>query len=280
LEDFRKLVDLNPILRQIELSNYGEAFLNPQLLQILEYAHRCGVAITLRNGVNLNNARDEALEALVKYQVRLMTCSIDGASPETYRTYRVRGNFDQVIRNIEKLNAWKRQYQCDLPKLIWQFIVFGHNEHEIPAARAMAAKLGMEFWPKLSWGKFSPIRDKELVRSEIGGGPVSREEYEQAFNRKYLSGICHQLWVQPQINWDGKILGCCRNFWGDFGANVFSDGLTKSINSEKMVYARAMLSGQQPPRDDIPCTTCDMYHAMCASGNFITPDTLPLPDQK
>jgi MoaA/NifB/PqqE/SkfB family radical SAM enzyme len=277
-EDFRRLVDLNPFLQRVELANYGEVFLNPQLLQILEYAHRHGIAITLENGVNLNNARDETLEGLVKYKVRVITCSIDGASAETYRTYRVRGNFDRVMRNIEKLNAWKRQYQSELPKLIWQFVVFGHNEHEIPTARTMATRLGMEFWPKLSWGQFSPIRDKEFVRTEIGGGPVTREEHEQAFDRTYLSGICHQLWDKPQINWDGKILGCCRNFWGDFGANAFSDGLTESINSEKMAYARDMLTGRRPPRDDIPCTTCDMYHAMCTRGNFM--DTLTLPDQK
>ncbi len=44
------------------------------------------------NGVNLNHARDEVLEGLVKYRVRGVKCSIDGASPETYRVYRIRGN--------------------------------------------------------------------------------------------------------------------------------------------------------------------------------------------
>src|SRR5713101_5657168 len=92
LEDFRKLVDRNPSLEQIELSNYGEIFLNPQLLAILEYAHRKGIAITMENGANLNHVKDDVLEGLVKYQVRIMTCSIDGASPDTYRTYRVRGD--------------------------------------------------------------------------------------------------------------------------------------------------------------------------------------------
>src|SRR5262245_58765730 len=59
LEDFRKLVDRNPALERIELSNYGEIFLNPQLLAILEYAHRKSIAITLENGANLNHVKDD-----------------------------------------------------------------------------------------------------------------------------------------------------------------------------------------------------------------------------
>jgi len=257
----------------VELSNYGEIFLNPQLLLILEYAHSKGVAIEVTNGANLNHVKDEVLEGLVKYQVRAMTCSIDGASPETYRTYRVRGDFDVVIRNIETINASKRRYQSSLPQLRWQFVVFGHNEHEIPVARQMAAQLGMTFYTKLTWdSKFSPIRDMAFVQAQTGDQFTTREEFEKARGEKYLSGICHQLWDNPQINWNGKILGCCRNFWGDFGGNAFSDGLIESINNEKMIYAREMLSGRNPPRDDIPCSTCEMYYAMRDRSHFIGVD--------
>jgi MoaA/NifB/PqqE/SkfB family radical SAM enzyme len=271
--DFQKLVDLNPSLERIEISNYGEIFLNPQLIRILEYAHRKGLAIAVENGANLNHVKDEVLEALVKYQLRILTCSIDGASPETYRTYRVRGDFDTVIRNIEKIRAFKRLYQSELPQLVWQFVVFGHNEHEIPLARSLAAQLGMEFHTKLTWdSRFSPIHDQAFVRAQTGDQPITRDEFESMHGEKFASGICHQLWDDPQINWDGKVLGCCRNFWGDFGGNAFSDGLTASINSDRMIYAREMLSGRRPAREDIPCTTCEMYHAMRERSRFVNKD--------
>src|SRR5260221_10222796 len=38
-DDFRKLLESAPALNSVEISNYGEVFLNPQLLRILEYAH-------------------------------------------------------------------------------------------------------------------------------------------------------------------------------------------------------------------------------------------------
>jgi MoaA/NifB/PqqE/SkfB family radical SAM enzyme len=243
-DNFRALIDDNPSIDHIELSNYGEILLNPHLLKILEYAWSKEVAITFSNGVNLNHANDEVLEGLVKYRVCHITCSIDGATPETYQIYRVRGNFDRVIENIERINQFKHKHSSELPKLTWQFVVFGHNEHEIPAARQMASKLAMNFSTKISWDeKFSPIRDKEFVRAQTGELAVTRQEYEQTHEKTYLNAICHQLWDTPQINWDGKNLGCCRNFWGDFGGNAFADGLHACINHEKMNYAKAMLSG-------------------------------------
>src|SRR5438067_2016363 len=73
--DFQALIDRNPQIQTIELSNYGEIFLNPELLQMMQYARECKVALTARNGVNLNHAREEVLEGLVKYQFRKLTCS-------------------------------------------------------------------------------------------------------------------------------------------------------------------------------------------------------------
>jgi hypothetical protein len=51
-DSFRRLVDDNPWVEEIELSNYGEIFLNPQLSQIMEYSHQRGHVLTCDNGTN------------------------------------------------------------------------------------------------------------------------------------------------------------------------------------------------------------------------------------
>jgi MoaA/NifB/PqqE/SkfB family radical SAM enzyme len=268
LGDFQRLLDENPWVKDIELSNYGEIFLNPDLLEIMKYADERDVALRAENGANLNHVREDVLDGLVKYRFRSITCSIDGASSETYERYRVRGNFKNVIENIRRINALKPQYRSAYPKLSWQFVVFGHNEHEIPRAKELAAELGMRFKLKLSWDPdFSPVRNHERVRREAGA--ATRAEYRQRRGVDYMQRICDQLWDRPQINWDGKILGCCRNFWGDFGGNAFTDGLFNSINNEKIRYARNMLLGRKPERQDIPCTTCEIYLGMKAGGKWL-----------
>lgn len=275
LDDFRKLLDANPGLKMIELSNFGEIFLNPQILDILALAHQRKVALTAINGANLNTVRTEVLEGMVKYRLRAMTCSIDGASQETYSAYRVRGDFAQVVANIKAINALKKAHRSPFPRLCWQFVVFGHNEHELPAARAMARELAMEFRAKLNSDRdFSPVKNAEMVAYWTDAGAASREEYETRNGEDYMQDICHELWDVPQINWDGKVLGCCRNFWGDFGGNAFKDGLAESLQHEKMRHAREMLLGTKPARDGIPCTTCDIYLGMRKRNRWLRRDDM------
>lgn len=207
----------------------------------------------------------------MRYDLKSITCSIDGASQETYERYRVRGNFERVIENIRRINAYKEIFQTPYPVLTWQFVIFGHNEHEITKAREMARSLNMHFSPKLTWDPhFSPIKNIEKVKQDAMLPEATREEFKEKKGTDYVSGICAQLWLQPQVNWDGKMLGCCRNFWGDFGDNVYSHGLLESINGEKMRYARKMLMGEAAPREDIPCTTCDLYTQRQGSQEWMT----------
>ena len=93
-EELEKLLDENPTVAHLELSNWGEIFLNPRLEEIARIAFQRNVVLTASNGVNLNHARRSALEGVVKYRVRQMTVSIDGASQETYEQYRIGGSFD------------------------------------------------------------------------------------------------------------------------------------------------------------------------------------------
>jgi hypothetical protein len=126
----------------------------------------------------------------------------------------------------------------------------------------------MKFYVKLNWdGGFSPVRNEALIRQAAGA--ASRQEFEAKTSKDYIQGICAQLWDGPQVNWNGRLLGCCRNFWGDFGGNAFGDGLVASLNHERMRYAREMLTGSAPPREDIPCTTCDVYLTRIAANDWI-----------
>ena len=248
LENFKKFVDENPKIKNVEISNYGEIFLNPLLGEILRYAYEKGISLSAGTGANFNFIREDILEALVKYQFKRFNIALDGASQETYQIYRKGGDFNNVIKNIKRLNYYKEKYNSKFPIITWQFVIFGHNEHELPKAREMAEELNMKFVPKANWdSSFSPVKDKETVLKESGIDVSKTHE-----------PWCYQLWKSPQINWDGKLLGCCVNIWSDFG-NVFENGLEKSLKSEKYRYAKEMLLGLKPPREDIPCLKCPVY---------------------
>jgi MoaA/NifB/PqqE/SkfB family radical SAM enzyme len=99
-DDLARLLDAAPEVRRVELSNYGEIFLNPELPGILRLCHERGVATTAFNDVNLNSARPEALEATVRWRMQAMTVAIDGATPTIYERYRVRGRLNRMLADI------------------------------------------------------------------------------------------------------------------------------------------------------------------------------------
>jgi|GEM_PF-2202970 len=282
LTDFRKFLRDHPWVSDIELSNWGEVFLNKELEQILRHAHRKHVWLRIDNGANLDRVSDQVLEGLVKYKLRSLSCSIDGASQEVYSVYRVDGNFDRVIAHIRQINDFKKKYRSPYPALQWQFVAFGHNAHEISKARDMARELGMSFYLKLSWDDlymetFSPIRDRELIKKESGLGVADRREYEMKFGRDYIAPSCHQLWLRPQINFDGRLLGCCINHWDDFG-NVFTNGLEASLKSEKLQRTKDMLMGLRGEDEGSPCLRCQVYLSMRRNNAWVRPEDLQLPN--
>lgn len=257
-KNFKKFLDENPGIKTIELSNWGEIFLNPEINDIITYAYQKGVKLLAGNGVNLNRVKEEVLESLVKCKLRLINVSIDGATNETYKKYRIGGNLDTVITNIKRINIYKKKYNSFYPILSWQFVVMGHNQHELLLAKNMAKELNMIFFPKLNWKpEYSPINDAESVKKVTGMSVVTRDEYQEKYNKIYLLP-CVQFWVSPQVNWDGKLLGCCQNLWGDFG-NVFEQGFEACMTSERFVFAKKMLLGKANNRSDIPCTKCSVY---------------------
>ncbi len=269
-ENFKKIVDDNDF-ETIELSNHGEIFLNPELVKIMEYAYEKGIKLTADNGVNLNKLTDKQAEALVKYEFENIVVSIDGASQETYKQYRRRGNFDKVIQNIEKINFYKKKYDKEKPYLNWKFVIFGHNEHEVKKAKRMAKKLGMEIFFATNWDPdFSPATDLEQVKELTGVTGVThtpRSRLQQFINKEIDWYYCNFLWESPQINWDGQILGCCSLYDKNFGGNVFEEGLLNALNNPKMIYAKNMVTGKAPALKDIPCTDCYVYKNLKRAKN-------------
>lgn len=263
VENFKKFVNENLNICHIELSNWGEVFLNPDIREIIRLAHEENIVLSADNGTNLNEVSDEVLEDLVQYKFRSLTCSIDGASQEVYSRYRVKGKLEKVFANIQKINSFKKKYKSSFPFLKWQFIVFEHNKHEIARARQLAKALNMEFFLKFSWNdlygeSFSPVINKAQVRKESPLGVADRMEYQEKYGVHYMDSCCKQLWLSPCINYDGRLLGCCVNYGKDYG-NVFEKSLQVCLNNEKLAYAKNMLLGFKPPCEDIPCSSCKIY---------------------
>ena len=208
----------------------------------------------------------------MRYKVRSIRCSIDGATPDSYARYRVGGDLNNVLINIRRIHKFKKKYNSSYPRLIWQFIAFAHNESELTEARSLAAELGMEFEVKLSWNDdYAPLRDLDKFRKDSGLKGSSRSDFFRKTGKVYLAEEnCRQMWLQPQINWDGEMLGCCNNRWKSYG-NVFKSGLSEVLNSSAMNRAREAVQGKAALEPGDVCVSCPKFSAMKKSASWIEP---------
>ncbi len=274
LNDYRDFLTRYPVIRKVYLRGRGELFLHENLAEMIQFAAERGIAITIANGTNLNDATDEALEAVVRFGVKAVRCAVDGATRRTYEKYRVGGDLRKVIRNIKRINELKHKYCSPFPLLIFQFIPMACNIHEIDQAALLAQMLKMKFEIRLNRfpEKLSPVEREKIRRY---AGYADRAEYLHKTKCHFFRQLCPQPWISPRITWDGRIIGCtCNNDFGYFPGNVFTDDLRESLNSEALIYAREMLMGKKPPRKDVPCCHCDCYQAMCHYKNWITEDDI------
>lgn len=271
-KDFKTFVDKHPYIKSIELSLSGEIFLNPELLEIIKYAHKRKVRLTAFNGVNFNTVSDKMLEALAEYKFTGLTFSIDGTSKETYEIYRRNGDFNKVIENIKKLNKYKEKYNSKFPILRWQYIVFEHNKHEIIQIPKLKEELKIEsIYFKEPWG--SNVFDTETINSIKKIRTIlsrSKDEDINNIERENNIHLCLYPWLKPQINWNGELLGCCCSTHHSLDVNVFDIGLKKALNSKKCKYMRNVLTGKCESNNTIHCTYCPFYLSMKEHNRFIT----------
>jgi MoaA/NifB/PqqE/SkfB family radical SAM enzyme len=239
---FKKIVDNNPTIKNIELANRGESFLNPEINKIINYGFKNKVNLTLDTGTNLNLITDDTINILIKNKFKRLVISIDGTTNEVYKKYRINGSFEKVIKNINKINYYKKKYNSKYPKLIWQFIVFKHNIHQLKTAKIMAKNLNMKFKIRLSYQKEKwKGKNKKYIRNKHGLLP------------------CSQLFFSPQINWDGALLGCCNNRFDNYG-NVFKTSLKECLQSKKYKNLKKMILGRTKNKKELFCNKCNSYY--------------------
>jgi len=133
LADFRTLVDeLGPHATYAQLWGFGEPFLHPQILEMVAYCKEFGMEVRIStNGQFLGDT--SSAERLVTSGLDSLKISLDGATEETLQKYRVNASLDRILGGIRQINEAKARCASKHPRLVLQFIVMKHNQHEILA---------------------------------------------------------------------------------------------------------------------------------------------------
>ncbi|MHB2026032.1 MAG: radical SAM/SPASM domain-containing protein [Elusimicrobiota bacterium] len=142
-EHFKAFIDrVGPYVIHMDMMNWGESLLNKRLPDMIAHAKRYGIEIKL--DANFNDISRDAIEKLVRSGLDILSVSIDGISQETYGKYRVGGRLEKVLENLRALVSARAELGSPTPRIVWQFLVFRHNEHEAPLVENFAKSRGAD----------------------------------------------------------------------------------------------------------------------------------------
>ncbi len=255
-DEFKRIIDeCGSYLLSITLWNWGEPFLNKDLLRMIEYAKAKRIFIRISTNGNWPT-NPEKITRLVRSGLDELIFSVDGATAESYAKYRINGNFNTVINNMKAVVEEKRRLGRRTPYVELQFIVMSHNEHEIAKIKDMAKEIGVDHLKLKTVNLEMDYKGQKEVTK--GFAPKDKEfsRYTEELARKgVIKNECMRLYLSSVINWDGSVVPCCYDSHRDFEfGNVHAGGFMKVWNNEKYVNMRkAMVHHKQ----NIPmCKDC------------------------
>ena len=176
--------DVGPQLLRLDFFNYGEPFLHPRALDMIEhvkerYPHL--YLYTSTNGLLLN---EEKTARLARSGIDEVTFSVDGADQRTYGRYRRGGDFARVLKTMTALAEEKRRLGREVPFINWRYILFRWNDssRQMAKARRLASRAGVD---RLTW--------------EITDHPPDAASKTYLVGNRAWKRIHHEIWDSSQI---------------------------------------------------------------------------------
>lgn len=282
----------------LDLSMWGDPLVAPDIYKMIGHAHKNGIWTYISSNlhgfkIEPRKQRDGTLAEqddatkLITSGLDMLTCSLHGASQETFAIYQPGKDFGDALAKVKHIVETKKKLRSTTPAIQLNFVVTKHNEHEIEPFRKMAEELGCK--PIFSTAsmnvrfldkdkKLTPLgladdvlakktkdhleewlpENKDYVLSAYDEMRETGEHRGEEFNGK-KSYNCSWPWRQSVINWDGSVATCCGSFEErEDIASVVEQSFAKVWNSEKYRLSRRSFKKKISAKDseDNPCATC------------------------
>lgn len=231
----------------------GEPYLNPDFLKMVSFANKHRIyTITSTNAhfLTRENAKQTVLSGLDK-----LIISVDGVSQETYGKYRVGGDFEKVLSGTREILAMKKELKRKSPHVVWQFVVFKHNEGEVAAIKKLGRELGVNEIKIKTAQVYDFENGNELIPENARYSRYKKDENGNYRIKNRLLNQCWRMWQGCVITWDGKVVPCCFDKDAKYKiGDLKSQGFNSIWYSEAYNQFRASVLNSRNSIDI--CTNC------------------------
>ena len=187
----------------IHLHNFGEPFIDKQIIDKIRYASEKGIYTRLFSNFSLIDL--DTAKGIIDSGLSSIKMSIDGDTPETFESIRRGLKFDEVVANINMLIEEKMKARSKTPSIGLVFVKTEKNVHELNSF--------VRRWK----GKVNTI---DISSYHNWGGDLN----ESGDDKRLLP--CLRLWQTFTILWNGDVSLCCMDYDGKvILGNVKDDSL-------------------------------------------------------
>jgi radical SAM protein with 4Fe4S-binding SPASM domain len=224
---YKNVIDqLAPTLSYLTFYFQGEPYLNPQFLEMVRYAST--QKIYTATSTNAHFLKDDVARETVESGLDRLIISLDGTSQDTYESYRIGGSLEKVLQGTANVLAWKKKLRSKTPHVVFQFLVVGTNEHQIPEIYELAKKVGVDQ---------VVLKTAQIYDYQQGSALIPKQERYSRYRRNpdgtyslknEMSDHCWKMWHSCVVTWDGKVVPCCFDkdahfVLGDLNKNSFQE---------------------------------------------------------
>ena len=233
MELFRKVADECAALgiTHVRMHNYGEAFVDRQLVEKIRYAKQVGIKEVglISNGSLIT---EDVARGMIEAGLDAINISLDAAGKEVFETTRVGLKYDKVMAAIERILRIRAELGRTRPKLILSFVRQDNSAEE---------QAFIERWRARA--------DKVHVTDLHNWAGTLHTQSSVNFP-------CYRQWLTFTVLWDGRVSLCCADF---DGREVLGDLRTSTIaeiwNNERY---RAVRRAQLEHGGPSICQSCDL----------------------
>ena len=259
--DFKTIMDqMGKYLYALCLYNWGEPFLNKDLVKMIKYAKEFDIFV--HGSTNLSILDEKLAKDIIESGLDYLIVSVSGITNETYSKYHSGGDLTRVLNNLSLLLDIKKQLNSDKPCIAVTFLPNRYNENEIPKAIELFKQMDVPFTVGkliLDMKDMHEFRTKSDLAQFREWLPRNQELsiYDENLNELY-SDYCIWPWGIICVHPDGNVSPCCAIYSQkyDFG-NVLKSSFYHVWNGKKYRDARAIIRKNRMNNDpNMPCNHC------------------------
>ena len=239
--------EIAPFAHAVVLHSWGEPLLHKRIIEMIEYAK--AKDLWVETSTNATKLTEEVSRQLLAAGIDRIYLSMDGLTKETYEKVRVRGNFEEVLGNIERFLELKDELGSPVEADI-QIVRLSETDAEVA-----------EFVERWRNSRADIINIKELDTwgdqiDDVSALTVDEDAAEHSAQVNADRKPCPNLWYHCHIHWDGVLVSCSR----DYDAvtplgNVKNGGVLKTWHGARMRAMRRLhLDGNFCAHQCVDCT--------------------------